>query len=105
MKVCDEALQFDPDDASSHFIKAVALYRLKRPEESIHEFRITIEKNPKHVLAHNNLAEVLRIKGSYDEALSNAARPWNSTPTCPKAIARWPIFSWRRTISRGDGTV
>ena len=61
------------------------------PKQSIREFQIVIEKNPKHELAHNNLAEVLRLNRRYDEALTNAVRPWNSTPNCPRAIVRWPI--------------
>ena len=68
LQVCDEALQVDPNDAGAHFIKAVALI-LNRPEESIREFYVTIEKDPKHVLAHNNLAEVLQKRRKYDEAM------------------------------------
>ena len=32
LKVCDEALEVDPDDAQAHFIKAVALYGVNQPE-------------------------------------------------------------------------
>ncbi len=84
LKVCDEALQYDPDDAASHFLKAVALHTLKRSEESIQEFRITIANDPKHVLAHNNLAEVLRIKGSYDDALVECRTALELNPDLPE---------------------
>ena len=64
-----------------------------------------IEKNPKHVQAHNNLAEVLRRKGGTPRPWSNAGRPWNQ----PR-IARGPSHDGQYSAGeersrRGGGAV
>ncbi len=95
MAVCNTALQVDPDDAQAHFIKAVALYGCSQKETdklrakefveaSIREFQVTIEKNPNHVLAHNNLAEVLRVNRRYDEALGECRTALELNPELPE---------------------
>ena len=58
-----------PRPTSSRRLARYGVYGDKQPEPSIREFRVALEKNPKHVDAHNNLAEVLRRNGRYDEAL------------------------------------
>ena len=49
------------------------------------EFRWVIEKNPKHVQAHNNLAEVLRNQGKYPEALVECRAAMEINPEFPDA--------------------
>ena len=84
LQVCDNALQVDPDDGGVHFIKAVTLFSLKQPDQSIREFRIAIAKNPKNELAHNNLAEVLRLNRREDEALEECRTALELKPELPE---------------------
>ena len=87
LKVCDEALEVDPDDAENHFYRGVALfgvYGVKQSEQSMREFRIAIEKNPKKEQAHNNLAEVLRLNQRYDEAMVECLTALELNPELPE---------------------
>jgi tetratricopeptide (TPR) repeat protein len=84
LQVCEGALDVDPNDAQAHFIKAVALYSLKQPEQSIHEFHIAIEKNPNNADAHNDLAEVYRMSGRYDEAMAACRAALEVNPELPE---------------------
>jgi tetratricopeptide (TPR) repeat protein len=85
LKVCDEALEVDPNDAQSHFLKGVALYGVNQVESSIHEFQVAIEENPSNEQAHNNLAEVLRMNRRYDEALAECRTALAIKPEFPEA--------------------
>ena len=95
LNVCDAALEVDPDDVQTHFIRAVALYgiseaekdpaiRKSRVEDSIREFRLVTEMKPGHVLAHNNLAEVLRLNKRSDEALAECRTALELNPELPE---------------------
>ena len=59
---------------------------IDRPRRNLRfsEFRVAIEKNPKHVLAHNNLAEVLRLNRRYDEALVECRTALELNPELPE---------------------
>ncbi len=59
LQVCDDALQVEPNNAQARAMKAVALYSLNWPDESISEFRSALQLNPENVDAHANLARVL----------------------------------------------
>ena len=85
LQLCEEGLKIDPNDAECHFLKAVALFGLNRPEESIHEFHVALEKNPKKTQAHNNLAEVFRLSRRYDEALAECRAALELNPEMPEA--------------------
>ena len=88
-----------------HALKAVALFGLKRREESIREFRIAIAKNPKDIQAHNNLAEVLRTSGSYDDALAECRAAMEINPETPEGHRIMANILLAKTIWRGDGAL
>jgi protein O-mannosyl-transferase len=85
LQVCEDALKVSPDDAQAHFLKAVVLFSLNKPEQSISEFHVTLELNPHHLNAHNDLAEVYRMTGRYDEAFAECQAALDINPDMPEA--------------------
>jgi tetratricopeptide (TPR) repeat protein len=74
VKVCDEALTINPDDAKVHFLRAVALYGSHQVDAAIKEFHVAIAKNPGTentradlADAHLDLAMVLKEQKRFDE--------------------------------------
>jgi len=101
LDVCNEALQVDPDDVQSHFLKAVALYGMNLPEQSIREFQFVIGKNKKHEQAHNNLAEVLRLNRRYDEAMPECRAALDLNPEFPEAHHTMANLLWVKNDIEG----
>jgi tetratricopeptide (TPR) repeat protein len=85
LQVCDEALEVDPNDVQSHFLRAVALYGVHQVEQSIREFQFVIEKNPANEQAHNNLALVLLQIRRYDEAMKECQAALDLKPESPES--------------------
>ncbi len=97
LDVAEDALKLDPDNAQAHAIKAVALFSLKRPDESIREFQTSIEINPKDVDAHNNLAKVLlAARNDLDGAVEHFQTASKLKPDDPQAHEGLADVLWRQ---------
>jgi tetratricopeptide (TPR) repeat protein len=82
LAVCDQALTVDPDSAKVHFLRAVALYGMKKVDASVDEFHRAIQaftsvlaENPKSQSlrldfadTHSDLAMILYDQKRFDEA-------------------------------------
>ncbi|MCB1785195.1 MAG: PA2778 family cysteine peptidase [Gammaproteobacteria bacterium] len=68
------ALQVWPDDATAHFGSAFALHAAGDLADAEHAYRELLDRQPRHVAALNNLAEVLAARGCYGAARKLARR-------------------------------
>jgi len=101
LTVCNDALQVDPNNIQTHFLKAVALFGVNQPGKSIDEFRFVIEMDPKHEQAHSNLAEVLRVSGRYGEAMSECRAALKLNPERPEAHHTMANLLWLKNDLEG----
>ena len=110
LKICEDALVINPDHPQAHFIKAVALFSLKQPEQSIHEFQIAIEKTRSTCWPTTTWRKSCGRNGSYDEALAECRAALDLNPDLPEGhrtlanillatndhrTGRWSIFGRR----------
>ena len=65
----EDAIRFEPDNASAHNSKGVALVELQRYEEALTAFQEAIRLNPNYAPTHNNLGSALGYLKRYTEAL------------------------------------
>src|SRR5437588_5985404 len=65
----EDAIRFEPDDASAYNSKGVALVELERYQEALTAFEQAIRLNPNNAHIHNNLGSALGYLKRYNEAL------------------------------------
>ena len=79
----EKDLALNPDRIHSRALKAYAFQRLNRTKEAKDAYREIIRRDPKNVLANNNLGTLLDQEGNYTEAAALRLRPHLLPPLTP----------------------
>ena len=76
----ERAITYPPDQAELHYLLGIIRYRLERVDDAIASFRKTLDIDPKHSGAENNLGAFLIAKGMDDEAIKLFTKAIHDNP-------------------------
>ena len=83
---CHEAVRLDPHLLDAHFELGCALVDVGMLSEGLEHFRTVLRLNPKHVIAHSNIAYLSVFEpGTSSEAALKAAQEWGNAHAAPLA--------------------
>ena len=75
-----EAARIAPDDEDVHYNLGIALSRLGKTDEAVHEYEEAIRLLPDYAEAHNNLGNLLLRSGRRDDAIKQFQEAVRVTP-------------------------
>ncbi len=70
LDIANKLIESDPSDPGYHFIKARALFGLRRYDDAIEAFDRAIELKPNYAKAYNNKGIALKNIGRFDDAIN-----------------------------------
>lgn len=68
LKLFDEALTYNEDDAEIYYWKGNTLYNLKRQDEALEQYSIAIQKNQAYGQAYENRGRIYQGRGEREKA-------------------------------------
>jgi len=95
IRVFENALRIEPDDADGRFNLGFALRQAGKPQEAIREYEYALRLNPDYVDAHVNLGMTLAELGNSEDAIRHWDEALRIKPDCVEAYYDLGVASQR----------